>query len=334
MKKKLLALGAAAVFALTGLFAAACDNDSQQNTGSDDTQQEQGSDDIQKDPDDGKGDDVKERELRVLREGFTYKIDQTEHTVAYTDSEGKNITLYGNVWAPLKNGKYPAKYPAVILCHGFNGHYTDFPTECQAFAERGYVCYAFDFCGAQAGGKSTGRTAADYTPFTMKEDLRAAIVDIKTLDNVDGTQIFLFGGSQGGFITALTAADEDIKDQIAAVAMYFPALNIPEDWHGKPEVETSPFPGFSISGKYIHSVQDLDPYAVIGNYEKDICIIWGDQDNIVRREFIDRAVETYGKERVELTVIKGAGHGFVPAVSAEAAKTVLKFMESRTYVVE
>ena len=78
MKKKLLALGAAAVFALTGLFAAACDNDSQQNTGSDDPQQEQGSDDIQKDPDDGKGDDVKERELRVLREGFTYKIDLWE----------------------------------------------------------------------------------------------------------------------------------------------------------------------------------------------------------------------------------------------------------------
>ncbi len=297
MKKRLWVLGAALVLALAGLCTGC------------------------------KGDDMKNRVLRELPEEFRYETEYQNHLVDYTDSEGNEITLFGRLCAPLEEGKYPA----VILCHGFNGRYTDFPTECETFAGRGYVCYAYDFCGAQAGGRSTGRTSADYTPFTMKEDLRAVISNIKKLPNVDGTQIFLFGGSQGGFVTALTAADKDIKDKIAGLAMYFPALNIPDDWRGKPEVETSPFPGFSISGKYIRSVQDLDVYKTIAAYKKDVCIVWGDQDAIVRREYIERAVEAYGEARVDLTVIPGAGHGFGGSALTTAVQKVLAFLEAHTY---
>ena len=297
MKKRLFVLGAALVVALAGLCTGC------------------------------KGGGMKDRVLRELPAGFKYEIAYEDHTFDYTDSEGKKITIFGQICAPEEEGKYPA----VLLGHGFNGHYTDFPAECKAFAERGYVCYAYDFCGAQAGGRSTGRTAADYTPFTMKEDLRAAVKDIKKLPNVDSSQVFLFGGSQGGFVTALTAADQDMKDEIAGVAMYFPALNIPDDWRGKPEVETSPFPGFSIGAKYIHSVQELDPYAVIGDYKKDVCIVWGDMDGIVRREYIHRAVTAYGAARVDLTVIPGAGHGFGGTALDTAVQKVLSFLEAHTY---
>ena len=267
-----------------------------------------------------------EKTLRNLPADFEYPITYEDHTVDYTDSEGKEISLFGQICAPMEKGKFPA----VILSHGFNGHYTDFPTECAAFAKRGYVCYAFDFCGAQSGGRSKGRTAADYTPFTMKEDLRAAIKDIKKLSNVDSSQIFLFGGSQGGFVTALTAADSDIKDQIAGIAMYFPALNIPDDWRGKP-VQDTPLMGYSIGAKFIESVQELDPFTLIGNFEKDVCIVWGDQDALVARKYIDNAVAAYGTERVDLTVIEGAGHGFGGAALNTATKKVLSFLEAHTY---
>ena len=296
MKKQLLAIGAA-VLALTGLIAGC-----------------------------GKEEDVKERTLRELPEGFRYGVKYENHSVNYTDSEGREISLFGQICAPKDDGKYPA----VILSHGFNGHYSDFPTECKAFAERGYVCYAFDFCGAQSGGKSTGRTAADYTPFTMKEDLRAAVGDIGKLENVDDTQIFLFGGSQGGFVTALTAADEDMKDAIAGIAMYFPALNIPDDWRGKP-VQNTPLMGYSIGAKFIESVQDLDPFAVIGNFKKDVCIVWGDRDALVARKYIDNAVTAYGETRVDLTVIPGAGHGFGGTALDTAVEKVRAFLEAHTY---
>ena len=297
MKKRLLVLSAALMLALAGILAAC-----------------------------GEEEEMPERKLRNLPEDIKYEITSYEHTVDYTDAENKDISLYGKIWEPDEGGKFPA----VILSHGFNGYYTDFPTECKAFAERGYVCFAFDFCGAQSNGRSTGRTAADYTPFTMKEDLCAAIADIKTLPNVDSTQIFLFGGSQGGFVTALTAADSDIKDQVAGIAMYFPALNIADDWRGKP-IQNTPLMGYSIGAKFIQSVQDLDPFEVIGSYKKDVCIVWGDQDALVARKYIDNAVNTYGEAKVDLTIIEGAGHGFGGAALKTAVEKVLKFLEAHTY---
>ena len=122
------------------------------------------------------------------------------HIVHYRDSQGKLISIGGMLYRPAA----PGKYPAVILCHGFNGHHTDFPMECASFAGHRYVCYAFDFCGAQADGLSIGRTASEYTPYTMVEDLKAVVADLRRQDFV-GDQIFLFGGSQGGLVTAMVA---------------------------------------------------------------------------------------------------------------------------------
>lgn len=267
----------------------------------------------------GEDNKVEQRELRVLDGDFKYEITREEYTVVYD-----NIELFGELYSPKADGKFPA----VIFSHGYNGHYTDFPNECKRFAQRGYVCYAFDYCGAQANGRSKGRTGADYTPFTMKEDLRAVIADIKMLPEVDETQIFLFGGSQGGFVTALTAADDEIKEQIAAVALYFPAFNIPDDWRNAP-VQDTPLMGYSIGAAFISSIRDLDVYELIGNYEKDVCIVWGDQDALVKKQYIDRAVETY--DHAELTVIHGAGHGFGGTALKTATETVLAFLEARTY---
>ncbi len=267
----------------------------------------------------------KEKVLRVLEPDFKYETTHYEHTVEYDDN-GKDITISGTVYEPDTGGRFPA----VILSHGFNGHGADFKKECLRFAERGYVCYAFDFCGAQASSKSKGRTEEEYTPFTMKEDLLHVIEEIGKFSNVDKSQIFLFGGSQGGFVTMLTAADSSVKDKIAGVATYFPALNIPDDWRGKPE-EKTPLMGYYIGAEFIRSVQDLDPYEVIGDYKGDVCIVWGTNDALVHRNYIDRAVETYGADRAELTVLEGAGHGFGGTDLAEAIETVLAFLEARTY---
>lgn len=262
--------------------------------------------------------------LRDFPAGFAYETAAEEHIVRYTDSEGRKISLYGRLRSPAAEGKFPA----VIMSHGFNGRFSDFAAESELFASRGYVCYGFDFCGAQADGRSAGRSAADYTPFTMKEDLRAAITDVSRLPNVGG-QIFLLGGSQGGFVTALTAADGDVGELVSAIVLYFPAFNIPDDWRGKPARET-PLMGYSVGAKYIASVQDLDPFAAIGNFGKDVCILWGDRDTIVGREYVEKAARAYGTARAELEVIRGAGHGFRGEALETAAKKALAFLEART----
>lgn len=244
------------------------------------------------------------------------------HTVNYTDSQGKRISLAGKLYRPAA----PGKYPAVILCHGFNGHHTDFPLECTTFTGFGYVCCAFDFCGAQVNGLSSGRTASEYTPYTMVEDLKAVIADLRRQDFV-GEQIFLFGGSQGGFVAGLAAADPEIRDQVAGLAMYYPALCIPENWHGAPEQETE-LMGYSIGADYIRSLQDLDPYVILPNYPGGVCIVCGDQDMLVTMDYIQRAVDAYGKDRVDLTVLPGAGHGFLGKDAETATQAVLDFLQA------
>ncbi len=271
----------------------------------------------------GEGNSMK-RKIRDLPADFAYAVRTEDHTVSYTDSQGRTIDLYGRLWEPDAEGVYPA----VILCHGFNGRCTDFPTECRRFAARGYVCYAFDFCGAQAGGKSAGRDARTYTPYTMVEDLSAAVDDVAGLPHVDGGQLFLLGGSQGGLVAALAAAE--LGERIAALALYFPALNIPDDWRNAP-VRDTPLMGYTVGAEYISSVRELDPYAVIGAYPGDVCIVWGDRDALVARRVIDGAVAAYGQERVELKVIPGAGHGFGGAALETAVETVCAFLEARTY---
>ncbi len=252
----------------------------------------------------------------------TYAISKQIHTLAYTDTRGQMIELYGEITAPDAGGKHPA----VILSHGFNGHFSDFPAECEHLASRGFLAFAFDFCGAQRGGRSVGRAADEYTPYTMIEDLKAVVADIKALNSVDASRIFLFGGSQGGFVTAMAAAAPDMRDDVAAVAMYFPALNIPDDWRRAPARHT-PLMGYSIGEDYISSIRALDPFTVIGGFKKDVLIVYGDRDALVARKYIDRAVAAYGS-RAELKVLPGAGHGFSGPDLDRAVTSVLSFFES------
>ena len=308
--KKFLACAAAVVLALCGVLAGCGEEE--------------------------KKEEEVERELRNLPADVTYQVDSEIHKVTYTDEDFGEIEIYGELFIPAdsESATVPSgKLPAVIMCHGFGGHYTDFPNECRRLAQRGYVAYAFDFCGAQVGGKSKGRTALQYTPFTMQRDAVEVFKDIQSIPYVDETQVFLWGGSQGGLVAGLAAADSAIKDDVAGLALYFPAFNIPADWHGKPEVTSYPFGagGQPIGADFIHSVQDLYPFEIIGNFTKDVCIVWGTNDNIVARKYIDNAVAAYGAECVDLKIIEGAGHGFGGTAAQTALSTVLSFLEAHTY---
>lgn len=303
--KKFLACAAAVMFACVGILAAC-----------------------------GEEEEVK-RELRNLPEDVTYKYETRAEEFTYTDEAVGEVKIYGEIYEPTEtaDGEYPpVKMPAVIMGHGYGGHYNDFPNECRRLAQRGYVAYSIDFCGAQTGGRSTGRTKDNYSPLTMQRDLVEAFKHIQSLSYVDETQVFLWGGSQGGFVAGLAAADDKIKDDVAGLVLYFPAFNIPNDHKNDPE-QTVRFMGYYLNADYIRSIKDLDPFEVIPNYKKDVCILWGENDTLVKREYVDGAVEAYGADRAKLTVFTGAGagHGFSGTVLTEAINTALTFLEAHTY---
>lgn len=234
-----------------------------------------------------------------------------------------NKEIYGKIYYPEKEGKYPA----VVLSHGYNGTNSDFVRECTYFAENGYVAYAYDFCGGSARSKSSGKST-DMTIFTEKEDLLTVFNYIQGLENVDSSQMFLFGGSQGGFVTTLAA--EELKDKTKGMVLYFPALNIPDDWrHNYPDTgkipEVTDFWGLQLGKEFFLSIHDFYTFDNIGSYPNDVLIIYGNKDNIVPYDAMLKAEKTYNS--AELIVLENEGHGFSSTGGKKAMKMVLDFMK-------
>ena len=136
---------------------------------------------------------------------------------------GKN-TIYGKMYRPEVDGTYPV----IIMSHGYNGIADDFTNESKYYARNGYIAYAFDFCGCSTRTRSTGLKTTEMTIFTEKSDLLAVFDYFEKMSGVDRNRIYIMGGSQGGLVTALAA--EELKDRARAMALYFPALGIPDNW--------------------------------------------------------------------------------------------------------
>lgn len=218
------------------------------------------------------------------------------------------------------------KHPAIIMSHGYNGCHEDFKNECMFFAKNGFVAYALDFCGGSTRSKSTGKST-DMTIFTEKEDLLAVFDYVSKLDNVDAESIYLFGGSQGGLVTTL--AIEEVADRVKGVALYYPALNIPEDWRKNfkttdeiPEVVD--FWGLQLGKNFFVAMRDFYVFDNIGNFSKKVLIIHGDKDAIVLTSVAEQASKHYSN--AELMVLPGEGHGFTPEGGKIAMEKVLEFM--------
>ena len=240
-----------------------------------------------------------------------------EHIVRYGEK-----SVYGRLYRPESK----KKCPAVILSHGYNGIGADFERECESFAQNGYVAYALDFCGGSTRSKSSG-ASTDMTLMTEKEDLIAAVDNISSLDFVDSDRIFLLGGSQGGIVTALAAAE--LGDRIQGIILYFPAFCIPDNWRHRFDdtgiPETVEFWGLSLGRVFFTSMKELYPFEVIGNYKGGVLIIQGEKDSIVLVDDSQRAASIY--ENCSLTVLKNEGHGFSPEGTATAIALSLDFMK-------
>ena len=239
-----------------------------------------------------------------------------------TISDG-NRRIYGMLYEPEGTGRHPA----VIMSHGYNGSHSDWVNEGMYYSGHGYVVYAFDFCGGSSGSLSSGNSA-EMSVLSEKEDLLTVFDFIRKLDNVDPDRIVLFGGSQGGLVSSLAAAE--LGDAVRALAMYFPALCITDNWKQEyPDPETAPekfeFWNLELGRKYVEDAHRIDIYGTIGMYKGDVLILHGDEDEVVPYSYSEKAVEAC--KNAELVRMEGEGHGFTPEGAAEAMKIVLKFLD-------
>jgi len=215
-------------------------------------------------------------------------------------------TVYGKAYMPEDN----KKHPLIIFSHGYNGHMDDFSESARFFCRQGYVAVCFTFCGGSMRDTS-GYATSDMTLFTEVEDLKAVTAEAASWKEVDSDRIFLFGGSMGGLVSALTAAA--LQNDIKGLILLYPALCISDNWRKQyPLVEDIPekllFWDMVLGKDYFMTARELQVYDSIRKYTGKVLIMHGTADEVVPVSYGEQARDIY--EDAEFYPFFGEGHGF------------------------
>jgi len=217
--------------------------------------------------------------------------------------------VYGFIYENENEEK--RKRSAVILFHGYNSCQEDLADMAERLASEGYLALTVDFRG---GGKrciSMGDTM-DMSLKTEVEDAGGAIEFITRTRNGQFDRLYLYGESQGGLVSSLTAASQG--DKVSGLFLLYPAFCIPEDM-GKvtiKEGERFPLMGMDISKKFLDELPQFDVYEMMKYFGGSITIAHGDKDPIVRLRYSQRLFDqqrALGRE-ITLEVFEGETHGF------------------------
>lgn len=221
-------------------------------------------------------------------------------------------SIYGKAFLPAGSEE---KLKAVILSHGYNSSHADLADLAQALAQSGVFAYCYDFCGGSLRSKSSGSTL-DMSIASEISDLKAVINHIKALEYIDARSIFLYGESQGGFVSALTA-----DDTIKGLYLLYPAFCIPDHWKATAEqgiTGSIDFMGMPLSNRFCEGLPQYDVYEHIGRYTGKVMIYQGTADTLVPLHYAQKAADSF--HNAQLTVFDNEAHGFSPT----ARQTMIK----------
>lgn len=246
-----------------------------------------------------------------------YTFDTSEYII-----ERSNKTIYGELYRPLTDKE---KLPIIIICHGYNSCCEGVRYEAELLAKRGVASYCFDFCGGGLKTKSSGKPV-EMTIRTEQNDLEEVIKEISALPFVDKENICLFGMSQGGFVSALTAPDH--KEMIKALFLVFPAFCIPDDWAERSrnnKSELIEFNGMCVSRRFVDELPEYDVFEKAAEFDKKVFIFHGDSDPVVKVSYSEKLVKSY--KNATLTVFPGQQHWFTGEYSEQMMDTICNYIK-------
>jgi dipeptidyl aminopeptidase/acylaminoacyl peptidase len=200
---------------------------------------------------------------------------------------GDGMELHGQLYLP-KNLKAGDKPPALIFLHGgpmrqmlLGWHYMYYYSNSygmnQYLASRGYIVLAVNYRSGVGYGRAfreaqgrAGRGATEY------QDVLAAGKYLRGRDDVDGKRIGLWGGSYGGYLTALGLGWN--SDVFAAGV----------DMHGVHDWPTDNWEGKNISAELTKLAHESSPVATVETWKSPVLFIHGDDDrNVIFSQTVD-----------------------------------------------
>jgi len=198
--------------------------------------------------------------------------------VVFRSTDGMEI--HGQLFLP-KNMKPGEKHPGVLFFHGgsmrqmlLGWHYMYYYSNCygmnQYLASRGYVVLAVNYRSGIGYGRAfreapgrAGRGASEY------QDVVAAGKYLQARADVDPARVGLWGGSYGGYLTALGLARN--SDIFAAGV----------DLHGVHDWPTDNWDGKNISPELTKLAHDSSPVSSVDKWKSPVLFIHGDDDRNV-----------------------------------------------------
>lgn len=252
------------------------------------------------------------------------------HKIDFSCVRGSN-TIRGTLF---RTGS--EKAPIAVLCHGFLADGHSMEGYAQALAEEGYAAFTFDFVGGCVRGRSGGQLW-DMTVWTEVEDLKAVLDYAFSRADTSPDGLLLLGGSQGGLVCALTAAQ--LGGRVERLIELYPALCIPDDSRrgqmlmfqfdpqNLPERIPGTVPGLALGREYPACMQGVDVFQAIRGYRGKVLLLHGTQDSIVKLDYSEKAHQVYLDEGADsrLVVISGGEHGFQGAHDLQAIQEIRAF---------
>jgi dipeptidyl aminopeptidase/acylaminoacyl peptidase len=196
----------------------------------------------------------------------------------FKSSEG--LEIHGQIFSP-KSAKPGEKLPALIFLHGgsmrqmllgwhYMYYYSNSYSMNQYLASRGYVVLAMNYRSGIGYGRAfreaPGRAGRGTTEY---QDVVAAGKYLQSLSNVDPKRIGLWGGSYGGYLTALGLGRN--SDIFAAGV----------DLHGVHDWPTDNWDGKNIPPELNKLAHESSPVTAVNTWKSPVLFIHGDDDRNV-----------------------------------------------------
>ncbi len=245
----------------------------------------------------------------------------TPRAVSYTSEDG--VLVHAQLFDA---GGAPGKRPAIVYVHGgpprqmlLGWHYSDYYTNAYAMnqylASRGYVVlsvnyrlgigYGYEFHQPADAG---ARGASEY------RDVKAAALYLRTLSQVDPAKIGIYGGSYGGYLTALALGRN--SDLFAAGVDIHGVHDMTAGTSGAGSALQSAIGGASRfeptdRDKALEVAWQSSPVSSLSTWKSPVLLIHADDDRNVRfSQTVDlaRRLAAQGVDYEELIVVDDTHH--------------------------